>query len=186
MSIELKSVKAIKSLKQGIEATTGETYTDLTKAVQGLKDGYGKGNSNPINGRIYDLTFPQSSGWILLTELDEETLSHINDPTFMVVFRNIDEYSYAFYAASSFIVSNTPCGEINGFSVYGSCDRQSGDTLHSMGYIYYPANNTGTDESIGNGAYTSFGTFRVTDGKYYLKPSDGFIRGGKYRLIITW
>jgi hypothetical protein len=48
MSIELESVKAINSLKQGIEATTGETYTDLTEAVQAMKDGYGQGGGGGL------------------------------------------------------------------------------------------------------------------------------------------
>lgn len=45
MSINLNSVAKINSLKQGIEATTGATYADLTSAVQGLKNGYGVGDS---------------------------------------------------------------------------------------------------------------------------------------------
>lgn len=43
MSVTLESVERINALKNGIEATTGETYNDLTEAVQGLKDGYGQG-----------------------------------------------------------------------------------------------------------------------------------------------
>ncbi len=42
-----ESLEKIKSLKEGIEVTTGETYNDLTEAVQGLKDGYGKGEGIP-------------------------------------------------------------------------------------------------------------------------------------------
>ncbi len=38
MSIALKSGERLAMLKQGIEGVTGETYTDLTEAVNGLKD----------------------------------------------------------------------------------------------------------------------------------------------------
>lgn len=43
MSVALTSVERINALKNGIEATTGETYADLTEGVQALKNGYGQG-----------------------------------------------------------------------------------------------------------------------------------------------
>ncbi len=43
MSVTLESVEKINALKNGIEATTGETYADLTEGVQALKDNYGQG-----------------------------------------------------------------------------------------------------------------------------------------------
>lgn len=45
MSVTLASVERINALKNGIEATTGETYADLTAGVQALKNGYGQGGS---------------------------------------------------------------------------------------------------------------------------------------------
>ena len=45
--MNLESLKRISTLKQGIEAVTGENYNDLTEAVQGLKDGYGQGGDIP-------------------------------------------------------------------------------------------------------------------------------------------
>lgn len=39
--MSFESVNKIKSLQQGIETVTGESYGDLTTAVQALKDGYG-------------------------------------------------------------------------------------------------------------------------------------------------
>jgi hypothetical protein len=53
MSITLESVNRINSLKQGIEATTGESYTDLTQAIQGLKDGYGTGGGSVTPEKPY-------------------------------------------------------------------------------------------------------------------------------------
>lgn len=43
MSVTPETLNKINSLKQGIEAATGETYTDLTAGVQALKNGYGQG-----------------------------------------------------------------------------------------------------------------------------------------------
>ena len=45
MSVALASVERINALKNSIEATTGETYADLTQGVQALKDGYRQGGS---------------------------------------------------------------------------------------------------------------------------------------------
>ena len=42
MSVAVASVEKINALKTGIEATTGESYNDLTEAVQDLKNGYGQ------------------------------------------------------------------------------------------------------------------------------------------------
>lgn len=50
MSVTPESINKINSLKQGIEAATGETYPDLTAAVQALKDGYGQGGGESIDG----------------------------------------------------------------------------------------------------------------------------------------
>lgn len=40
MNTQFESLNKINSLKNAIEATTGETYSNLTDAVQALKDGY--------------------------------------------------------------------------------------------------------------------------------------------------
>lgn len=46
MSVAITSVEKINALKTGIEATTGESYNDLTEAVQALKNGYRQGGSS--------------------------------------------------------------------------------------------------------------------------------------------
>ncbi len=48
MSVALASVEKINALKTGIEATTGESYNDLTEAVQALKNGYK--NADTVDG----------------------------------------------------------------------------------------------------------------------------------------
>lgn len=45
MSNEFTCLENLISLKSGIEAATGESYNDLTEAVQVLKDGYGPGGA---------------------------------------------------------------------------------------------------------------------------------------------
>ena len=52
MSITLESAEKLNTLKRGIEATTGESYPDLTAGVQALKDGFGKSES-PVIGKPY-------------------------------------------------------------------------------------------------------------------------------------
>lgn len=53
MSMSLQSVEIIKKLKESIESITGENYTDLTKAVQALKDSSGGGQSEEFIGVKY-------------------------------------------------------------------------------------------------------------------------------------
>ena len=72
--IELQSVEKINSLKQGIEATTGETYADLTEAVQDLKDGYGQGGGTDT--RMKELIEGT------LTELYDDTATSVGDYAF--------------------------------------------------------------------------------------------------------
>lgn len=45
MNINFDSIQKINSLKNGIENITGETYLDLTEAIQELKNGYKQGGS---------------------------------------------------------------------------------------------------------------------------------------------
>lgn len=56
MSVTPETLNRINSLKQGIEAATGETYTDLTEGVQALKDGYGQGEAKEEQEKTVDIT----------------------------------------------------------------------------------------------------------------------------------
>lgn len=53
------SINKIKSLKQHIEQTTGESYSDLTEAIQALKNGYGASGGS---SGIIDVTELPTSG----------------------------------------------------------------------------------------------------------------------------
>ena len=52
----LESVERLKLLRQGIEQVTGESYGDLTSAIQGLKNGYGTSSEPSGEGGIIDVT----------------------------------------------------------------------------------------------------------------------------------
>lgn len=56
MSVKLESAERLSALKQGIEAKTGETYTDMTGAVNALIAGYGQGGNQTIADGILDGT----------------------------------------------------------------------------------------------------------------------------------
>lgn len=136
-----------------------------------------------VNCKIYEITLAKKSGWIELVTLDAEVLEHINDPKFTVVLAINDEYTNVSYSGSFYVATNTAFANSNGTSgypIYGYSHRQSGGS-NAVNAIFYPANNTGTSDSLGG-----LGAFRVTDSKYYLKPSDGYVRAGTYRLIFTW
>lgn len=62
MSITLTSVETINNLKASAEATTGESYADLTEAVQALKDGYGSGGNGEFVGIKYS-GFDEETGF---------------------------------------------------------------------------------------------------------------------------
>lgn len=145
-------------------------YTKPTSAPSGVQ-----------NVKVYDKTYDNSSGWVLIHTFDEEELSHINDDTFNVCLFCTDPYAYAFYSGCAYMVQNTPMLMNGSYPVYGVCNRQINETTMNVGQISYPANNTGTDTGLGGN-----GIFRVDGSNYYLKPGDGFIRNGNFRLILTW
>ena len=133
--------------------------------------------------RTYEVTIGSHNPaiWNLLVTLDADVLAHINDPTFTVNFHIIDtNYVFEKYSGSMYTASNVQIGLQNESPLYGYSGRQQKETLVSIGYIYHPANQT---ESKCSGGY---GAFRVSSGKYYLKPLDGYIHKGNYRLTFTW
>lgn len=144
---------------------------------------YCEGDINVVytpNSRSYEITFPVSAYWILLTALDADVLEHINDESLVVSFVNIGDLSYAYYQGDMYIVGNKLRGNFWGGDVYGIATRQQSETNYAMGNIRYPANNTVKNET------NEFGEFRVSDGNYYLRPGDGGIKAGTYRLTFTW
>lgn len=138
-------------------------------------------NVTGVNCKAYDITLEKSGGWVKLATLDADVLAHVNDPTFKVMLSTNSEFEYVNYSGACYFASNMPFGEQSSYPLYGYTSRQNSETVCSISYIYYPANNTGTSISIGG-----TGIFRVDGSNYYLKPSDGYIRAGNYRLVFTW
>ena len=136
-----------------------------------------------VNCKIYEITLAQKSGWVELVTLDSNVLEHINDPRFTVVLAINDTYALANYTGCFFVASNTAFANskgTGGYPIYGYSHRQSSGS-NAVNAIFYPANNTGTSDTLGG-----LGAFRVSGSKYYIKPSDGYVRAGNYRLIFTW
>lgn len=133
--------------------------------------------------KTYEITLAKASGWVLLTTLDDEVLSHINDESLIVSLVNISPYAYVWYTGNMYIVTNRILGYSSAsLPTYGMSSREQNETNTAVGHIRAPANNTSTAESTTN----SYATFRITDGKYYIKPGDGFIKAGTYRLTFAW
>ena len=105
MSTDYEAVNRIITLKQGIESITGETYTDLTNAVQGLKD---KG------GNIKEFLEGNTSGEIDLSEftyLRTGILSEFKNITRVIMPNNIKTIpNYSFYKCESLKDANIPYG----------------------------------------------------------------------------
>jgi hypothetical protein len=135
-----------------------------------------------VKCKVYDITLEKVGGWIKLVTLDTDVLEHINDTSFKVLLSINSAYEYVNYSGACFFAANQEFGKTaNGYNAYGYSSRQNGETTCSISYIYYPANNTDTSTSLGG-----TGIFRVDGSNYYLKPSDGYIRPGNYRLVFTW
>lgn len=132
------------------------------------------------NCKTYDITLSKASGWVLLTTLDKDVMEHIDDPSFSVMFMCVDDYAYEFYAISMACCSNKSQAVQGSYPIYGLSIRQSSTTTTNALQMYYKPNNTTTDTSLGNAQ------FRVNSGKYYFRPSDGYVRAGNYRLTFKW
>ena len=131
--------------------------------------------------KVYDITLAKSYDWVLIQTLEAEVLEHIHDPSFRVLLAISDPYAYEWYSGACYYCGNTPFSMQGDRPIYGYSNRQQTETVISMDGIYYPVDYTGTDMSIGGR-----GAFRIDGSKLYMKPSDGYIRGGNYRLVFTW
>lgn len=163
--------------------------SNLENNTTGLQELLSMANNLPDapevpNCKIYEVTHVQGYGnvWNLLVTLDDEVLAHINDASFSVLFVLDQPLTFEYYSGTMYTASNRSIGTQydEKLPLYGYSNRLQTESMISLGFIYHPANQTGS-ECIGG-----YGAFRVSDGKYYLKPSDGYIHSGKYRLIFTW
>lgn len=133
------------------------------------------------NSKTYEITLPKASGKILLLELDDDVLAHMDDPGLTVTLINVSEYSYERYSVAFVTISNTVFAVQGDVQMYGMALRQGSETGTTLGRVSCPANNT--EENI---AGSNIGWFILNDRNYYVKPADGFIRAGTYRLTFSW
>ena len=140
-------------------------------------------NVSPVvNFKEYSVTVPTvQGGWVHLATLDAETMAHINDPSLIVMLAITGEYSYEHYTGSWFMGTNTPTFYNGSYPMYGYSHRQANETTIQYSGIAYPANNTGTNTSLGG-----YGIFRLSGNDYYIMPGDGGLHSGTYRLVFTW
>lgn len=169
-------------------AYKGSVIAEMEKAgTKTLNTGgyYCEGNvevSYAPRSKTYEITLAKSSDWVLLTTLDAEVLEHINDPKLIVALTLASEYVYTYYAGNAFVVGNSPIGYYNADTpVYGMCNRTNRETTISITAVYYPANKTDTSTTLGGNCM-----FRLNGGKYYMRPGDGYVYPGTYRLTFTW
>lgn len=75
MSVTPETLNKINSLRQGIEAATGESYPDLTAGVQALKNGYGQGGgAKEEQEKTVDIT---ANGTVEVVPDEGKTLSKV-------------------------------------------------------------------------------------------------------------
>lgn len=134
------------------------------------------------NSKTYEITLVKASGEILLLELDDDVLEHMDDDEMVVSLFNVNGYKFESYSVALLILSNTAVAMQSGSLVYGVAMRQGTETATTMGRVTCPANNTATNVT-GNVAYF---ILDKDNKKYYIKPGDGFIRSGNYRLTFSW
>ena len=101
MSITPETLDKINSLKTGIESVTGESYSDLTSAVQGLKNGYGQGGGD--NGEEL-AAFLMNTLKVLDNNIVTSLKTRACQSSTALVSANLPEVtslgSYAFYQAT--------------------------------------------------------------------------------------
>ena len=67
MSVDFESAARLNALKQGIEAKTGETYTDLTGGVNALIAGFGTGGVTIENVSVLVADFAETESLTVLS-----------------------------------------------------------------------------------------------------------------------
>lgn len=132
--------------------------------------------------KTYEITLAKASGELLLTTLDDEVLEHINDENLTVTLQIISAYAFETYIVNMAMATNKQQSSITSsyYPIYGVLIRQSNATTATPQFMYYPANKTDSNNNLG------YGYFKVSDGKYYFKPTDGFVSASTYKLTFTW
>jgi hypothetical protein len=133
------------------------------------------------NSKTYEITLVKANGKILLLELENDVLAHIDDPRLTVTLINVGGYSFEKYSVAFVTISNTVFAVQGDVQMYGMALRQGSETGTTLGRVSCPANNE--EENI---AGSNIGWFILNDRNYYVKPADGFMRSGTYKLTFSW
>ena len=182
VSIKYKDSVIAEMSEEGTKTLkTAGKYCEGDISVSYVPPAEGGGEAESVPCKIYEITLAKSSGWVKLITLDPEVLAHINDPKFTVVLAISSEYEFVSYSGCCYMATNTAFAMNGNYPVYGYSNRQGTTTSNGIQAIFYPANYTETSTSLGG-----LGCFRLNGSDYYLRPSDGYIRNGTYRLIFTW
>lgn len=174
-----------------VDLSNGEVLIDLTgdtvtpeKLANGTtahdKSGNAITGTMSANIKTYELTLAKSSGWVLLTTLDDEVLAHINDPNFFVTLSLTGAFEYVYYTVTFGCATNTQQSSQSGCPVYGTALRKTNETNAQKFDVFYPANNTSKSTDLGGAQ------FRVNGSNYYFRPTDGYTHASTYRLTFTW
>jgi hypothetical protein len=186
IEVTLDAIEDLSSelIEQDSLLITQETTIDnIITALEGKSVGGGgiTPSNKGGNSKTYEITLLKTSGKILLLELDDDVLAHIDDPKLTVTLINVSGYSFEKYSVSFVTISNTVFAVQGDIQMYGMALRQGTETGTTLGRVSCPANNT--DENI---AGSNIGWFIWNDRNYYVKPADGFMRSGTYKLTFSW
>lgn len=131
--------------------------------------------------KTYEITLAKASGWVLLTTLDDDVIAHINDKNFTVTLAKISSETQEKFCAPGGFVTNINLGNQSVYAVYGACLFITGDTAVNCSQVYYPANNTDANTSLGGRL-----AFRLSGNQYYVCSPSYYIHAGTYKLTFTW
>lgn len=130
--------------------------------------------------KAYEITVSRNAGWTLLTKLDDDVLSHINDPGLVVSLYLVRDNIPLAWSQCAWLAGNTPIISNDTTQYYGCSSRENASGVAATMTINAPANNT-------DGSLTS-SCFRISEENYYVlgNGTGTIIRGGTYRLTFTW
>ncbi len=136
MSVALESVARINALKNGIEATTGETYADLTAGVQALKNGYGQGGGTEEIENLIDQSGVLESTDGTATEKVEQLIDKAEDENIWV---NQVEYNFNGFLGEKLPSLNSE--RLKAKTDYGSCFKNA-RSLENIDFYIDSKNST--------------------------------------------
>lgn len=171
---EFVSVERINSLKSGIEAKTGETYTDLTGAVQALADGYGQGGSDGGSTNLFqtaDIVVDNTTTDVLTVDLEDDTLDNYAMDAIMI--------ESGVYTDGVLAIDDTPTVPLNQ-NIPIQC---SGVNLKSQQKVNVVAGSQTINGAVSAGSYIVRGTLNTYAGNYVQLARDG-AWGGEGKIGI--